>query len=260
MGEHEVDDERARRGGVGRPPTAGRAASASTAPATTVTTRTSTEAGSRRRARRAQKLGSETVPVAASSRSSSRVIRKPDTTKNTSTPTNPPLERGRSGAWNSTHDDDGDRAQALDVGPEVVLGDAGQRTAHRVPLGRHLVVIRRLPWRGPRRRTTGDHGGHAAARLTSGSSRSWGMLDGCRHRRIRRRRTGANRTLRPRGGLGRLRAAPRRGPMNGHRTAVAGSTGSAPRLVSSRRTAGCWPASMTTRRCGSGGLRRSPWG
>ena len=58
--------------------------------ASRVTTRTRPEAGSSRRARRAQKLGSEMVPVVASSRSSSDVIRKPDSTKNTSTPMNPP--------------------------------------------------------------------------------------------------------------------------------------------------------------------------
>ena len=43
-----------------------------------------------RRARRAQNAASETRPVAATSRSRCDVIRKPEMTKNTSTPTNPP--------------------------------------------------------------------------------------------------------------------------------------------------------------------------
>ncbi len=55
-----------------------------------VTTSTSPDAGSRRRARRAQKLESETVPVLANSRSRREVIRNPDSTKNTSTPMKPP--------------------------------------------------------------------------------------------------------------------------------------------------------------------------
>ena len=43
-----------------------------------------------RRARRAQKPESDSVPVRSISRSSSEVIRKPEITKNTSTPTKPP--------------------------------------------------------------------------------------------------------------------------------------------------------------------------
>ncbi len=48
-------------------------------------------AGIRRRMRRAKKSRSEMRPVSAPSRSSSPVMRKPETTKNTSTPTKPPL-------------------------------------------------------------------------------------------------------------------------------------------------------------------------
>ncbi len=67
--------------------------------ARTVTTTTTHEAGSRRRARRAQNRGNEIVPVVVASRSNSLVIRKPDSTKNTSTPTNPPENREIL-AWN----------------------------------------------------------------------------------------------------------------------------------------------------------------
>ena len=66
-----------------------------------VATTTRHEAGIRRRARRAQKFGSDTVPVRETSPSSSEVIRKPETTKNTSTPMKPP-PNGPMSAWNST--------------------------------------------------------------------------------------------------------------------------------------------------------------
>ncbi len=61
-----------------------------TCEAITVTTTTTHDAGSSRRARRAQKWRSEIVPVVATSRNSRRVIKNPDSTKNTSTPTKPP--------------------------------------------------------------------------------------------------------------------------------------------------------------------------
>jgi hypothetical protein len=67
-------------------------------PASSVQTSTRPEAGSRRRARRAQKFDSDTVPVVRSSRSNSDVMRKPDRTKNTSTPMNPPAAHANS-AW-----------------------------------------------------------------------------------------------------------------------------------------------------------------
>jgi hypothetical protein len=55
----------------------------------TITVITAT-AGSRRRARRAQKRGRENDPVVATSPTSKRAIRNPETTKNTSTPRKPP--------------------------------------------------------------------------------------------------------------------------------------------------------------------------
>ena len=67
--------------------------------AMTVATTTTHEAGSSLRARRAQNRGNEIVPVVVASRSSSLVIKKPDSTKNTSTPTNPP-ENQAIRAWN----------------------------------------------------------------------------------------------------------------------------------------------------------------
>src|SRR3954463_8595853 len=58
-------------------------------------------AGRRRRARRAQKRGSETRPVSPTSRSSCAVMRKPEITKKTSTPTKPP--RSTAGhTWKTT--------------------------------------------------------------------------------------------------------------------------------------------------------------
>ena len=64
---------------------------------TDVATRTSTAAGSSRRIRRPTNRIHETVPLVCSSATSSPVMRKPEMTKKTSTPTNPP----RSGrpAW-----------------------------------------------------------------------------------------------------------------------------------------------------------------
>jgi hypothetical protein len=50
----------------------------------------SSAAGRMRRARRAQKVASEIVAERSSSRRSKAVIRKPEITKKTSTPTNPP--------------------------------------------------------------------------------------------------------------------------------------------------------------------------
>ena len=58
--------------------------------ASIVTISTSAEAGMMRRARRPQNRRRLTVPVDAISRSISWVIRKPERTKNRSTPTNPP--------------------------------------------------------------------------------------------------------------------------------------------------------------------------
>lgn len=60
-----------------------------------VTASTRNAAGSSRRMRRAQKRASETVPSRASSRTRMPVMRKPDSTKNTSTPTKPPAKPGR---------------------------------------------------------------------------------------------------------------------------------------------------------------------
>jgi hypothetical protein len=51
-------------------------------------------AGSSRFMRRAQKLPRLTRPVRETSRASRPVMRKPDSTKNTSTPTNPPAMNG----------------------------------------------------------------------------------------------------------------------------------------------------------------------
>ncbi len=64
-----------------------------------MTTTTTHDAGRSRLARRAQNRGREIVPVLIASRSSSRVIRNPDSTKKTSTPTNPPENRAIL-AWN----------------------------------------------------------------------------------------------------------------------------------------------------------------
>ena len=60
--------------------------SSTSAPATRVAMITSDDAGSRRRARLAQKRPRPMEPVRSSSPRSSDVIRKPETTKNTSTP------------------------------------------------------------------------------------------------------------------------------------------------------------------------------
>jgi hypothetical protein len=70
-------------------------------PATTTATSTTSSAGSSRRARRAQNARSRIRPVPARSASSSDVIRKPDSTKNASTPRNP-LGRNASPPWNTT--------------------------------------------------------------------------------------------------------------------------------------------------------------
>ena len=55
--------------------------------AASVTSDTRVARGSSRRARRAQKVRSDTVPVRRTSASSRPVMRNPDSTKNTSTPT-----------------------------------------------------------------------------------------------------------------------------------------------------------------------------
>ena len=100
-GEHEVDDEHPRRHGVDGQRALGQRRQARGSPPISVTTSTRHDAGSSRRARRAQNPGSDNVPVDASSLSSKRVIRNPDRTKNTSTPTNPPW-KAPSRRWNST--------------------------------------------------------------------------------------------------------------------------------------------------------------
>ena len=74
------------------------------------------------------------MPVDANSFSSKRVIRKPDRTKNTSTPTNPPW-KAPSRRWNSTTSDDGQRSKSLDVGAELVVGDAVELLANGAPPG-----------------------------------------------------------------------------------------------------------------------------
>ena len=68
---------------------------------TTVATRTTVAAGRMRRARRAQKPVSESVPPRWSSEKSKPEIRKPEMTKKTSTPTNPPGRYGTP-AWAAT--------------------------------------------------------------------------------------------------------------------------------------------------------------
>ena len=75
------------------------AASRYTSSAATLTTASSRyTAGSRRLARRIQNWRSDTVPVPSRSSTISDVIRKPETTKNTSTPRNPPGSHVKS-AW-----------------------------------------------------------------------------------------------------------------------------------------------------------------
>ena len=69
--------------------------------------------------------------MVATSRSSSLVIRKPESTKNTSTPTNPPEKRAIL-AWNKHDDHDRHRSQALDVGPKLVV-DGHARSRHPIP-------------------------------------------------------------------------------------------------------------------------------
>ncbi len=133
--------------------------------------------GSSRRARRAQNAGSEIVPVVDSSRSSRRVIRKPDSTKKTSTPTNPPPNAGDAGV-EQQHGQHGDGPQAFDVGAELVLGDGEQRRRTAWRRCRHVArPARRV--RGLRGRPTGDHGGHAAGTVPERpSGRSWMVRPG----------------------------------------------------------------------------------
>lgn len=59
-----------------------------------VTRSTRRLAGRRRLARRAQKLSKDMRPVDSSSRMSSPVIKNPEMTKKTSTPTKPPVAQG----------------------------------------------------------------------------------------------------------------------------------------------------------------------
>ena len=95
----------------------------------TVTTMTTHDAGNRRRARRAQKLPSEIVPVAGDLAEQQPGDQEPgeheehvDTDEATGEPGDPGVEQ---------HDDDhGDGAQALDVGPELVV-DGCARFRHR---------------------------------------------------------------------------------------------------------------------------------
>ncbi len=71
------------------------------AAAPNTTTVTVTSAGRSRRARRAQKSRSDTVADCSISRVTSRAIRKPETTKNTSTPRKP-AGRTDGAKWKTT--------------------------------------------------------------------------------------------------------------------------------------------------------------
>ena len=170
-GEHEVDDEHASRHGVDGERALGQRRQDDRAPPSTVTTSTRHDAGSSRRARRAQNPGSDSVPVDASSLSSRRVIRKPDRTKNTSTPTKPPWKAPRR-RWNSTTATTASGPQALDVGAELVVGDAVQLLADGASagdVGRHPIVQVDAPERRVlhRRRPAGAAGGRPVGALIS---------------------------------------------------------------------------------------------
>ncbi len=69
-------------------------AGAASTPQPMTTAMTSSDAGINRSTRRAQKRARSIRPVPLSSRISSVVIRYPDSTKNTSTPTNPAVTPG----------------------------------------------------------------------------------------------------------------------------------------------------------------------
>ena len=85
-------------------------------------------------------------PVFATSRTSSAVIRKPEITKKTSTPTKPP-GKGPMPAWTQDDQQDGQGTEPLDVVAEATAyglrahGPVGRCGGHEDPHGREQVSV-----------------------------------------------------------------------------------------------------------------------
>ncbi len=107
-------------------------------------TSTSTAAGSRRRARRAQKFGSDERPGAGQLLEQQSGDQESGEHEEHVDADEPAAERGDAQV-EQQHGHDGDGPHALDVGPEVVERDSPELMAHVAPAQRLRGDRRRMP-------------------------------------------------------------------------------------------------------------------